>query len=109
MERSGRSLMAGKPRPMSKVKHLFRLHCQDHSIKAIAHTIGFSKNTVKLYLNKLEAVNVGPQELLQLEDRHWKISFMQAISLIKIQGICIWRVNWNIFAYSLGRLVMEVK
>lgn len=60
--------MAGKPRPMSQIKQLLRLHSQGYSIKAIARTLGISKNTVKSYLSKLESVNIEPQELLQLED-----------------------------------------
>jgi DNA-binding NarL/FixJ family response regulator len=42
--------MAGKPRPMSQIKQLLRLHSQGYSIKAIARTLGISKNTVKSYL-----------------------------------------------------------
>jgi transposase len=60
--------MAGKPRPMSQIKQLLRLHSQGYSIKAIARTLGISKNTVKSYLSKLASVSLGPQELLQLED-----------------------------------------
>ena len=60
--------MAGKPRPMSQIKQLLRLHSQGYSIKAIARTLGISKNTVKSYLSKLESVNIEPQQLLQLED-----------------------------------------
>ncbi|MEO6687075.1 MAG: helix-turn-helix domain-containing protein [Dyadobacter sp.] len=50
-----RSLMAGKPRPMSQIKQLLRLHSQGYSMKAIARTLGISKNTVKSYLSKLES------------------------------------------------------
>lgn len=60
--------MAGKPRPMSQINQLLRLHSQGYSIKAIARTLGISKNTVKSYLSKLESVDIKPQELLQLED-----------------------------------------
>lgn len=60
--------MAGKPRPMSQIKQLLRLHHQGHSIKAIARTLSISKNTVKSYLMKLECVQFDLQELLKLED-----------------------------------------
>lgn len=36
--------MAGKPRPMSQIKQLLRLHSQGYSIKAIARTLGISNN-----------------------------------------------------------------
>ena len=60
--------MAGKPRPMSQIKQLLRLHTQGYSIKAIARTLNISKNTVKSYLAKLQSAALDPQELLQLED-----------------------------------------
>ena len=60
--------MAGKPRPMSQIKQLLRLHRQGYSIKAIARTLNISKNTVKSYLQKLQSAALNPQELLQLED-----------------------------------------
>jgi transposase len=60
--------MAGKPRPMSQIKQLLILHSQGYSIKAIARTLGISKNTVKSYLSKLETGDMQSEALLSLED-----------------------------------------
>ncbi|MDP3410004.1 IS21 family transposase [Bosea sp. (in: a-proteobacteria)] len=60
--------MAGKPRPMSQIKQLLRLHRQGCSIKAIARTLSISKNTVKSYLVKLQTASFNTEELLILED-----------------------------------------
>ena len=60
--------MAGKPRPMSQIKQLLRLHLQGCSIKAIARTLSISKNTVKSYLAKLASACLNAEELLTLED-----------------------------------------
>ena len=60
--------MAGKPRPMSQIKQLLRLHRQGCSIKAIARTLSISKNTVKSYLAKLQTASFNTEELLTLDD-----------------------------------------
>ena len=60
--------MAGKPKPMSQIKQLLRLHEQGHSIKSIARNLGVSRNTVKAYLIKLSAGLLPVGELLALED-----------------------------------------
>ncbi len=39
---------------MSQVKQLLRLHKQGKGIKAIARTLEVSKNTVKVYLEKVK-------------------------------------------------------
>jgi len=46
--------MAGNPKRMSQVKQLLRLHKQGKGIKAIARTLEVSKNTVKVYLEKVK-------------------------------------------------------
>jgi len=40
--------MAGKPKPMSQIKQLLRLHKEGKGNKSIARILGISKNTVKL-------------------------------------------------------------
>lgn len=60
--------MAGKPKPMSQIKQLLRLHQQGHSIKSMARNLGISKNTVKSYLIKLATGKLTLAELLELED-----------------------------------------
>ncbi|WP_262508130.1 helix-turn-helix domain-containing protein [Sphingobacterium haloxyli] len=42
--------MAGKPRHLSQIKQMIRLHKQGYAIKSIARSLGISKNTVKSYL-----------------------------------------------------------
>lgn len=50
---------------MSQIK---QLHEQGHAIKAIARTIGISKNTVKSYLTKLELLAKSTDKPLSVHD-----------------------------------------
>lgn len=60
--------MAGKPKPMSQIKQLLRLHKQGASIKRIARDLNLSRNTVKAYLNKLPGLKIEIDALLLIED-----------------------------------------
>jgi transposase len=60
--------MAGKPKRMSQIKQLIRLHEQGIGKKAIARQLGMSKNTVKAYLQKIEEGKLDPHTLLILEE-----------------------------------------
>lgn len=60
--------MAGKPKPMSQVKQLLKLHQQGWKIKTIARDLGLSKNTVKSYLEKVRIANWSIDMLLTLEE-----------------------------------------
>ena len=60
--------MAGKPKPMSQVKQILRMHADGKGIKTIARSLVISKNTVKDYLRKVEVSKIGIDELLKLED-----------------------------------------
>ena len=67
--------MAGKPKPMSQIKQLMILHSQGKGKKTIARILRTSKNTVKTYLEKLEALQDPSKgkgwtigELIRLED-----------------------------------------
>ena len=60
--------MAGKPKRMSQIKQLIRLHQQGIGIKAIARQLEMSKNTVKVYLDKLTCLNISCDVLLSLDE-----------------------------------------
>lgn len=60
--------MSGKPKSMSQIKQLLRLHKQGKGKKTIALSLGISKNTVKAYLNKLDQVKMDINTLLEMED-----------------------------------------
>ena len=60
--------MAGKPKRMSQVKQILRMHLQGKGIKTIAKTLCISKNTVKNYLSKALHGKVSIEALLALED-----------------------------------------
>lgn len=60
--------MAGKPKPMSQIKQLLRLHQQGGGKKHIARTLGISRNTVKTYLDKITAAGLEIDDLLALDD-----------------------------------------
>ncbi|TVQ87116.1 MAG: IS21 family transposase, partial [Bacteroidetes bacterium] len=63
-----RAKMAGKPKPMSQIKQLIRLHQGGAGKKTIASNLGLSKNTVKAYINKLESLKLDFNELMSLDD-----------------------------------------
>ncbi|PKP13057.1 MAG: hypothetical protein CVU08_07415 [Bacteroidetes bacterium HGW-Bacteroidetes-3] len=65
---SNRKDMAGKPKRMSQIKQLLRMHLQGKSIKHIARTLSISKNTVKGYLLKVSQNPIAIKVLLDLED-----------------------------------------
>ena len=65
--------MAGKPKSMTQIKQLLLLHQQGRGKKMIAQTLGISKNTVKSYLDKLQALTsakggMSIKELVKLEN-----------------------------------------
>jgi len=60
--------MAGKPKRMSQIKQLIRLHQQGLGKKTIARQLGMSKNTVKAYLQKIESGELIPESLLSLDE-----------------------------------------
>ena len=60
--------MAGKVKTMNQIKQLLQLHKQGKSIKFIARALGMSKNTVKVYLNKLSLLKHDTDQLLELDE-----------------------------------------
>lgn len=60
--------MAGKPKPMSQIKQLLKMHKQGNKHRTIARNLGISKNTVKSYLKKAGALSQSTAQLLKLED-----------------------------------------
>lgn len=60
--------MAGKIKPMSQIKQLMLLQHQGHKIKAIARSLGISRNTVKSYLARVNDLKLSAEYLLSIED-----------------------------------------
>jgi len=60
--------MSGKPKRMSQIKQLLKLHKQGKGKREIARILGISKNTVKAYLEKLALTKLSIAYLLSLED-----------------------------------------
>lgn len=60
--------MAGKPKLMSQIKQVIRLHQGGSGIKTIARDLGMSKNTVKAYLKKIRDGALDINMLLKQED-----------------------------------------
>jgi len=60
--------MAGKPKRMSQIKQLLRLHNQGQKIKMIARDLSISKNTVKNYLYKYKSSKFNINTLLSMAD-----------------------------------------
>lgn len=60
--------MAGKPKRMSQIKQLLRLHKQGKSKREIGRILNISKNTVKTYLEKTDRLKLSLDELLALDE-----------------------------------------
>lgn len=60
--------MAGKITRMGLIKQLLQLHQNGTAVKAMARILGISKNTVKNYLAKLEALGLDYKRLLAMDD-----------------------------------------
>jgi transposase len=60
--------MAGKTKRMSLIKQLLQLHKQGVAIKQMSRVLGISRNTVKSYLAKLEALRTDIDRLLAMDD-----------------------------------------
>ncbi len=60
--------MAGKPKVMSQVKQILRMHKQGKGIKTIARALSISRNTVRGYVRKAKANDLPTESLLILED-----------------------------------------
>ena len=68
--------MAGKPKRMSAVKQILRMHLQGKGIKTIARTLSVSKNTVKGYISKASLGTITTEVLLTLEDAALEAIFL---------------------------------
>lgn len=60
--------MAGKPKRMSLVKQILRMHHQGKGYKTIAKALQVSKNTVKSYVGKVKISRIPIASLLALEN-----------------------------------------
>ena len=60
--------MAGKPKRMSLIKQILRMHYQGKGYKTIARALNVSKNTVKSYVGKVKVSRIPIASLLALED-----------------------------------------
>jgi len=67
--------MAGKTTRMSLIKQLLQLHKQGTAIKQMSRVLDISKNTVKNYLVKLEALGIEVSRLLALDDMQLEAMF----------------------------------
>ncbi len=67
--------MAGKPKRMSLIKQLLRMHLNGNGYKTIARTLSISKNTVKRYVAKVNEGRVPIKNLLALEDPELEAMF----------------------------------
>lgn len=67
--------MAAKPKPMSQIKQLLRLHGRGAGKKHIARSLQISRNTVKSYLCKLAEAGWSTDELLELDDHELERRF----------------------------------
>lgn len=61
--------MANKPIKMSKLRQVFKLHCQGQSKLHISTVTGLSRNTVSKYINNFTALKTTWEEINKLNDK----------------------------------------
>ena len=61
--------MANKPIHMSKLRQVFKLHCQGQSKLQISTLTGLSRNTVTKYVNNFTALKTTWEEINKLSDK----------------------------------------
>lgn len=69
--------MANRPIPMSKLKHILKLHHSGHSKLQISTVTGVSRNTIKRYLATLQELGMSWEELLPKSDHDLDLLFCQ--------------------------------
>ena len=95
--------MAGKPKPMSQIKQLLRLHQQGSPKKTIARDLGVSKNTVKAYLDKLSRLKTDVDSLLLLDDPVLEARFHPGNPAYKDERFEHFKGKLNYFTSELKR------
>lgn len=95
--------MAGKPKFMSQIKQLLRLHQQGNSKKFIARSLRMSRNTVKSYLLKLEAGGWDIEALLVLEDASLEHLFLVGNPAYKEDRYDVFKNKFEYFIAELKR------
>ena len=95
--------MAGKPKPMSQIKQLLRLHQQGSPKKTIARDLGISKNTVKAYLDKLSRLKTDVDSLLLLDDPVLEARFHPGNPAYKDERFEHFKGKLNYFTSELKR------
>jgi transposase len=61
--------MANKPIHMSKLRQVFKLHCQGQSKLQVSTVTGLSRNTVSKYINNFIALKTTWEEINGLSDK----------------------------------------
>ncbi len=95
--------MAGKPKPMSQIKQLLRLHKEGKGNKSIARILGISKNTVKSYLQKVKHSKLDVDALLQLEDPVLESKFHPGNPAYKQERYKYLKSNFDYYTKELQR------
>ena len=61
--------MANKPIPMSKLRHVLKLHCQGQNKLQVSTATGLSRNTVKKYIHSFIGLKTTWEEISQRSDK----------------------------------------
>lgn len=96
--------MAGKPKIMSDIKQLLRLHQQGTPKKSIAKTLTMSKNTVKVYLEKLKLLKADIPSLLELDDIELEAKFHAGNPAYKDERYEQLKLNLSYYEKELKRI-----
>ena len=69
--------MANKPIPMSKLRHVLKLHCQGQNKLQVSTATGLSRNTVKKYIHSFIGLKTTWEEISQRSDKELEELFSQ--------------------------------
>lgn len=107
--------MAGKTTNMSQIKQLLMLQEQGKGIKTIARTLGISKNTVKAYFQKTDALGsrrvnpISVQQLLELPEPELETIFHAGNPAYKDDRYALIKDKLGYYRTELGHIGVTKK
>ena len=93
--------MANQQKTMNEVKQIIRMHHQGLAIKAMARSLGMSKNTIKEYIRRINSINKPLDELLSMEG--------PSLAMLLSQGSINERERYNSFLSRAEYYVQELQ
>lgn len=95
--------MASKPKSMSKIKQILRLHQQGEPIKRIARITGVSKNTVRKYITSALGSDQSLEALLKADEFELERLFLEEPKSGKDERFIDFLSRYDYLIKELGR------